>query len=319
MVKIENFHVNSIFNYLTKGILKIMKKSFLYSYNHKYCNFSIFDEEWDNLIILDACRYDYFKKVYKQFNLPGKLEKRISSATETTEFLKNNFREKHEDIVYVSANPFVDLLIKDKVWKTIPVWNLEWSDKYNTVHPESVFKWAVYALKEYCYNKVDKRLIIHFIQPHSPYINGYGEVNTKKNFGNIIKNKKIKILYKLDDKCYISNWPYIGIRNLPVSKIKIGYNMNLLLAMDYVKKLINLLPGRTIVTADHGEAFGEKIHPLLPLKIYGHPVGIRHKVLVEVPWLVVEEEEKNNEEVENEVYKIWLSCKIRKKMKGEKI
>ena len=27
-----------------------------------YMNHSIFDEDWDYLIVLDACRYDYFKK-----------------------------------------------------------------------------------------------------------------------------------------------------------------------------------------------------------------------------------------------------------------
>lgn len=31
--------------------------------------FDLMEKDWDNLIILDACRYDYFKKTYKNISL----------------------------------------------------------------------------------------------------------------------------------------------------------------------------------------------------------------------------------------------------------
>lgn len=37
------------------------------------------------------------------------------------------------------------------------------------------------------------------------------------------------------------------------------------------------LPGKKVITADHGEAFGEGGN-------YGHPEKSIHPVLVEVPW-----------------------------------
>jgi len=36
------------------------------------------EEEWDNLIILDACRYDLFAELFEENPLPGMLEKRQS-------------------------------------------------------------------------------------------------------------------------------------------------------------------------------------------------------------------------------------------------
>ncbi len=31
----------------------------------------IIEEDWDNLIILDACRYDFFERVYKDYLAGG--------------------------------------------------------------------------------------------------------------------------------------------------------------------------------------------------------------------------------------------------------
>ena len=46
----------------------------------------IFAEEWDTLIVLDACRYDFFEKVYRDY-LSGTLEKRVSPGSCTEESL----------------------------------------------------------------------------------------------------------------------------------------------------------------------------------------------------------------------------------------
>src|SRR6056297_529711 len=48
----------------------------------------VMDEDWDNLIILDACRYDMFAE---QVDLDGELESRISLGSTSEEFLEQNF------------------------------------------------------------------------------------------------------------------------------------------------------------------------------------------------------------------------------------
>ncbi|MFC7028075.1 hypothetical protein ACFQH8_12520 [Halomicroarcula sp. GCM10025710] len=63
----------------------------------------IFEEDWDNLLILDACRYDMFEE---QHSLPGRLESRISKSSHTSEFLQSNFADRDlRDTVYVTASP----------------------------------------------------------------------------------------------------------------------------------------------------------------------------------------------------------------------
>src|SRR5208282_1385184 len=69
----------------------------------------VYDESWDNLIILDACRYDTFRELNQ---IRGLLEYRISRGSSSEEFLLENFTkhpttENFSDLVYVAANPYV--------------------------------------------------------------------------------------------------------------------------------------------------------------------------------------------------------------------
>lgn len=77
----------------------------------------IYDRNWDVLIILDACRYDYFEKVYDDF-FEGDLKKVRSECLSdpfwkdlrgrTATWLKNTFTEEMKDLVYVSRTPHVN-------------------------------------------------------------------------------------------------------------------------------------------------------------------------------------------------------------------
>jgi len=127
----------------------------------------IFDEQWDNLVILDSCRYDTFKEVVEEMKLEGKLESIISRGTNTATFLLENFcDDRYDNIVYITANPYVNKLLKGKFYKIIPVWDKGWDDKLGTVHPEKVYEYTLNALRKYH----DKKFIIHFLQPHIPFI-----------------------------------------------------------------------------------------------------------------------------------------------------
>ncbi|PTD94209.1 hypothetical protein C9439_03940 [archaeon SCG-AAA382B04] len=69
---------------------------------------NLLDEEWDICIVLDACRYDVFKDLYKEY-LRGELEKRKSKGSNTLSWLKNTFPKTY-NITYVSSNPFISSL-----------------------------------------------------------------------------------------------------------------------------------------------------------------------------------------------------------------
>lgn len=248
-------------------------------------------EEWDNLIILDACRYDIFKQEINKIGLKGKLKKVKSRGSHTTTFLSENFQKNHyPDIVYVTANPYVDKFHRNKFHSTIPVWKDGWSEKYATVLPETMFDYSLEAILKY----PEKRLIIHFMQPHFPYIGySFGAEATRKLRNSVLYNQekmkkkkrplnvKLFSLYGVDFYRLISKKDHIEI-----------YRRNLIRTFPHLKKLINSLPGRTVITADHGESLGDIIHPLLPIKLYGHNKMFKNNVLNIVPWFIVDEKDK---------------------------
>ena len=64
---------------------------------------NIFDEDWDTLVVLDACRYDLFKQVNP---LEGQLHRFHSRGCHTGEFVQQNFLDgSFLDAVYISSNP----------------------------------------------------------------------------------------------------------------------------------------------------------------------------------------------------------------------
>jgi hypothetical protein len=129
----------------------------------------VFTEDWDTLIILDACRYDSFADLN---TLPGTLSKRESRGSTTDEFMDGNVKDREFlDTVYITATP---ALQNDKgsatFHSTIPLWRDHWDQEINTVHPEPVTEAALDAAKEY----PNKRLVVHYLQPHYPFIGPTG-------------------------------------------------------------------------------------------------------------------------------------------------
>lgn len=243
----------------------------------------LLEKEFDNLIILDACRYDFLEsEITKSGFNECKLESIISRATHTQNFLIENFGNKKFDslcreIVYITANPFVSRELKDVFHKIIPVWMFGWNKEFLTVRPEAVYKAALQASNEFS----EKKLIIHFIQPHHPFIK-LGSV------GSDLANLRNTALFDRLNKTDESIWSLLEKGKIDNDIVIWGYRQNLRIVLPYVQKLCKILPGRTIITADHGEAMGEKIHPLIPIKIYGHPPKVRIDCLIKVPWLICE-------------------------------
>ncbi|MFW9827320.1 MAG: hypothetical protein ACFFEY_07015 [Candidatus Thorarchaeota archaeon] len=283
--------------------------SILYRKNN---GFYIFNEVWDNMIILDACRYDIFEEQYKERRMNGTLQKKISRGSHTTTFLIENFiKSNYDDILYITSNPYVDKLIRDKVFKIISVWKEGWSKKHHTVLPKTMYEYSVNAI----INNPDKRLIIHFMQPHYPYIGYTIGRNASNNLKRSIsgkppkkKDSRKKNKRNTDLFSYYCLDLYTIIKRNTHFKL---YKNNLKLALPYVEKLIDLLPGKTIVTADHGEAIGDIFHPLFPIRIYGHDKYLRIPILTQVPWLSINETEKNINRRTELKEKMMLSNKIK--------
>ena len=291
---------------------------------------NIIGEDWDNLIILDACRYDFLEKVYKDYLPGGKLEKRRSRGSSTLEWLKNNFTAKY-DITYVSANVFVNSygIPLNKLrpscrypWKAtehfskiVDVWHFSWDETLGTIRPEEVNR-AYLSNK----GKDDNRKIIHYAQPHIPYLSFARGVSAPAR-ERILRNEKTRPGWKIASRSVISRLSrrlrglvqpmalrVIGTQNVwrlkEILRMEPGsyferawrevdirglqhyYEDNLRKVLESISHLMSELEGRTVITADHGEAFGEA-------GIFGHHLETHIPALLEVPWLVIEKPRKS--------------------------
>jgi len=229
----------------------------------------IFDEDWDNLIILDACRYDTFQAHH---SLPGSLESRLSRGSATKEFLHGNFADRDlRDTVYVTANPVLYRnreAIQPRLHEWMDVWKEDgWDEEYRTVRPETMAEYGGRAAEQF----PNKRLIVHFIQPHYPFIGPTGREH-----------------FDLDSlTCPV--WLHISSDEFDIDDrlIERAFVENLELTLPHVETLLTAMEGKSVVTADHGQLLGERIRPL-PLRDYGHPSGVYVDELIKVPWLVTQ-------------------------------
>jgi len=249
-------------------------------------------ETWDNLIILDACRFDFFEKIYKEY-MDGELEKRISKGSNTGEWLAKTFPDKY-DYTYISANPYINSYgvslnrcrpeYRNYSWNAvehfsniIDVWEFGWKEEVGTIHPKEVNK-------AYLSNKDNNKTIIHYVQPHYPYLS-YGGVFGIRNKVNILKDEPINYKQKLKKNKLVE--PIKKLPRLKKIQVEIGldklfyyYEDNLRTVLKHVSHLTAYLNGTTIITADHGEAFGEE-------GVWEHPIETHIPVLIEVPWLAI--------------------------------
>lgn len=225
----------------------------------------ILQEDWDNLLLLDACRFDTFEE---RHDLPGRLESRRNVASSTIEFLYRSFDGADlSDTVYVTANPQLyrkrDRLDLD-IFEVTNVWQEQgWDDDYRTVRPETVVDAAMEAAEQY----PNKRLLVHFIQPHYPFIGPTGREH-----------------FDLDS---LDFWNRVLRGEVDVSDelLQRAYEENLDVVLPHVETLMENLDGKTVVSADHGEMIGERARPI-PMTEYGHPSEVHTDSLVTVPWLV---------------------------------
>ena len=273
-----NYNLNSydlpIIEYIFQKIPPLREKwvSLLsrYSRNNEYEGSKVMDQDWDFLIVLDACRFDDFK----QLNfIEGKLEKKISMGSNTREWVEKNFSDGyHNDTITVSANSWLSKPMLKKMIGFVPfyhvekVWDYGWNKFYGTVLPSTINNVGLKLKEKY----PDKRLLLFYLQPHHPFIG-------KENY--FFKNNRLTHSVKKHNWEY-NEWDLLKKGYLGIKKARKYYRYNLMHVLVSVSNLVKKLKGKIVITSDHGNAFGE-------LFIFSHPT-VCYSPLREVPWLTIE-------------------------------
>lgn len=240
-------------------------------------------KKWDFLIILDACRYDFFEKnVWKYMD--GKLLRVLSPGGYTVKWFERTWYKTYEDVVYISSTPFIRRRpeLHKKFLKIVDAWDEGWDEKLHVVPPWNVNNLTLRYLKLFKIRyklglcRVKPRIVIHYVQPHSPYI--AGPIDFSKIYDFYIKNLKRIIVLEHAVLIHLMNvLDDMGKVNYVLRR---AYEENLKLVLSYVSKLASYLPGKVAITSDHGELLGE-------YGLYFHPIDAMIPELRYVPLFIV--------------------------------
>jgi hypothetical protein len=279
--------------------------------------YEVMKDGWDCLIVLDACRYDYFAELWHEFLPDGELTKTRSAGSSTVEWRDRSFPSRYDDVAYVSANPYINsvravegFLGTEHFRHVDDVWADGWDAARGTVLPQSVTDAALRLVR----HGPPKRLIVHYLQPHAPYpptgsgVRGFPapDVRSGRALEGLslepapprMRGAVLRLLAGAARRLGVMgnrpDWrlrPWLGLgpaspmdavrRAHGNAGLREAYRRNLGFVLSHVRPLVDSLTGRIVITADHGELLGEG-------GCYSHWSGSDHPLLREVPRLAIE-------------------------------
>jgi hypothetical protein len=237
----------------------------------------VMDEDWDNLLVLDAARADTFESVVDidQFE---DYETVTSVGSSSPEWMEETFAGREfPDTVYVSGNPWISKIAPDSFHRVYNLWAAEHEVSEDElasvdlleeldVETETVLAGDLTDAAIDAHERhPNKRIIVHYFQPHAPCV-GRPDGTVKSD---------------VDDDLH----PGTPLKNGLVGRPEVmsAYEDNLAYAVHHADRFASEVGGRSVYTADHAELFGEWCWPV-PIRGYAHPSGLRHPKLTTVPW-----------------------------------
>lgn len=245
---------------------------------------TVYEDDWDLLIVLDACRIDVLQEVRDEYDYLDEIGRRLSVGSHSREWLAKTFSRVWCDEVgrtaMISGNPHTQAVFHDGEYppkEIVPFCRPKW----DVVHSEDFAR--LEELWQYNHGKgygvpprpvTDRtiatsrevnpdRLIAHYMQPHIPYLS---DVLAE---GRELTHEEEK------------GWKALENDTLSAKEHWKLYRDNLRLVLDDIELLLeNVDADQVYLTADHGNVFGE-------WGAYGHPEGLPHPRVKYVPWVTL--------------------------------
>ena len=242
----------------------------------------IYDEEWDVLIVLDACRVDVLNEVSTEYSfLPTEIPSKRSVASCSPLWMNRNFCSEYnrdmKSTVHVTGNPYSQDHLESDWFHTLDeVWKYAWDSDLGTVPCRPITDRAISGSRA----QNPDRLLVHYLQPHCPSV-------------------PAPLDSAIDLEMFGDSWDSIWNRLMQgdVNKETVweSYKENLRYVLNDVGILLQNIDAETvIITADHGNAFGE-------WDLYGHPAKTPISPLREVPWVRISAQDSGSYNPSTEV------------------
>lgn len=247
---------------------------------------NVYERAWDALILLDTCRVDALCEVAPEFDFidAAELGSITSVGSGSAEWIANTFVEAYradvEETVYVSENGYSRHILErgqhfptEKVPVDLADWRTLSAEAFRLHHeiwdyapeplrpgyldPTITTDRAITAAREYD----PERLVVHYSRPHQPYA-----------------ARAIEEGRPLDRH---EERPFRELSRGAVERDVVWelYLNELRVVLRQVETLLSNLDAETVVvSADHGDAFGE-------WGVHRHPLGVLHPHVRRVPWV----------------------------------
>lgn len=236
-------------------------------------------EDWDTLIILDACRADLFEEV-TSISRWDEYERVNSGSGATPTWFERKWDGEYGDIVYVTGSPILSRRAPGSFHRTIECWKYAINEELNGPDPEVVTDAAMKAHEEF----PRKRVVVHYMQPHYPFLQ-----DPDLHFTEFAGTKQ----WDVDaDPRAADVWEALRAGIVSKNEVWAGYKRNLEYVMKEVDELLNKIDGRVVISSDHGNLLGEVTYPI-PFREYGHPMHSAQPSLTTVPWAVRDGQRRN--------------------------
>jgi len=280
------------------------------------------ESDWDYAIVLDACRYDVFSDVCDDyFEGTVEKRRSLGSSTPEWAFRTldgdhdmayfsgnpfiNSLGIPLNELKWGASCDY-EWTATDHLGTIVDVWQEGWDDSLGTVPPDSLAE-SFFDRRKMA--EQHERTVLHYMQPHAPFL-GHGDGGKLTTIQKGIKEQgeeesnddeggsllapvgervrpvvesalersslamKAGLWLELDTADVLSN----GTRETVMQY----HEENLRIALESIVDLVEDLDGDVVITADHGEAFGEQ-------GIWEHHIETHIPPLVEVPWLELPE------------------------------
>ncbi|WP_135304741.1 alkaline phosphatase family protein [Haloarcula amylovorans] len=246
------------------------------------------------LIVLDACRYDRFSAVFDEY-FDGEVEPVVASGLDTFNYVREIWPKEYDYPYITAAAPINNTEFKfdsndtakaqgvaatgdrlkqkydgyvpaDHLNQIIEVWRTEWDEEIGVCPPEPVTEEALSIFRA----KQPSRSVVHYFQPHAPYIGQVKELDKREALDSRLKGGALAA----------DIWERAKTGNISRSELLDLYDANIVRALDSVARLVKKSNfDRTVIIGDHGEALGEYSR-------FGH--GFEHPYVRLVPWAEID-------------------------------
>lgn len=247
---------------------------------------NIYERDWDLLIVLDACRVDALREVAPEYDFLGPVESMRSVGSTSSEWVLNTFTSNHRreigETTYVTSNFFAHRVLSEgmrapmedqSIDQPVPLCSSKWdvvtesdlanldkvwtyvdSDEGGGFPPRPVTDRSIQLART---AQTDK-MIVHYMQPHAPYIGEGVSAELKDETQAMIRFRKGEFSREQIWEAYLANLRHV---------------------LNEVELLLKNVDADSVaITADHGEALGE-------FGAYSHPFGWLHPAVKRVPWV----------------------------------